>query len=61
MSCFVAGKEYQFDFLGFMRRNDLTTVHGCGLLMEPNDKLSIFFTLNGKLKGQFGDGNQTMD
>jgi hypothetical protein len=37
-----------------------TTVHGCGLLMEPNDKLSIFFTLNGKLKGQFGDGNQTM-
>jgi hypothetical protein len=29
-------------------------VNGCGLLMDPNDKLAVFFTFNGKLKGQFG-------
>jgi hypothetical protein len=28
-------------------------VYGCGLVMDPNDKLTIFFTLNGILMGQF--------
>jgi hypothetical protein len=28
-------------------------VYGCGLVMDPNDKLAIFFTLNGFLMGQF--------
>jgi hypothetical protein len=28
-------------------------VYGCGLVMDPNDKLAIFFTLNGILMGQF--------
>jgi hypothetical protein len=31
-------------------------VAGCGLLIDPNDKLAIFFTFNGKLIGDFGDG-----
>jgi hypothetical protein len=26
-------------------------VGGCGLLVDPNDKLAIFFTFNGKLIG----------
>jgi hypothetical protein len=27
-------------------------VGGCGLLVDPNDKLAIFFTFNGKLIGR---------
>jgi hypothetical protein len=27
-------------------------IYGCGLLLYPNDKLTVFFTLNGKLLGQ---------
>jgi hypothetical protein len=27
-------------------------VFGCGLVLDPEDKLSIFFTLNGKLLGK---------
>jgi hypothetical protein len=32
-------------------------VVGCGLLLESMQKLSIFFTLNGFLLGQFSRGN----
>jgi hypothetical protein len=28
-------------------------VVGCGLLLDPTDQLAIFFTLNGKLLGEF--------
>jgi hypothetical protein len=28
-------------------------VVGCGLIVEPDNKLAIFFTLNGKLLGKF--------
>jgi hypothetical protein len=28
-------------------------VGGCGLLVDPNDKLAIFFTFNGKIIGDF--------
>jgi hypothetical protein len=27
-------------------------IYGCGLFLYPNDKLTVFFTLNGKLLGQ---------
>jgi hypothetical protein len=32
-------------------------VVGCGILLESMQKLSIFFTLNGILLGQFSMGN----
>jgi hypothetical protein len=32
---------------------DCTNVYGCGLVMDPNDKLAIFFTVNGTLWGNF--------
>jgi hypothetical protein len=32
-------------------------VIGCGILLEAMQKLSIFFTLNGNLMGQFSMGN----
>jgi hypothetical protein len=28
-------------------------VYGCGLVLDPENKLSIFFTLNGNLLGEF--------
>jgi hypothetical protein len=31
-------------------------VGGCGLLLDPNDKVAIFFTFNGKLIGNFLGG-----
>jgi hypothetical protein len=53
---------HQFDLRGMPERNaNGTNVQGCGLVMDTNDKLTIFFTFNGKLKGQFGDGKQTGD
>jgi hypothetical protein len=34
-------------------RRDNTNVFGCGLVLDPEDKLCIFFTLNGQLLGEF--------
>jgi hypothetical protein len=31
-------------------------VYGCGLVIDPNDKLAVFFTLNGILMGNFSIG-----
>jgi hypothetical protein len=28
------------------------SVYGCGLVLDQEDKLAIFFTLNGKLRGE---------
>jgi hypothetical protein len=33
--------------------NVLGDVYGCGLLMDSDNKLTIFFTINGILLGQF--------
>jgi hypothetical protein len=54
---FINGNMRQFDLRESLERNaNGTNVQGCGLVMDTNDKLAIFFTFNGKLKGQFGDG-----
>jgi hypothetical protein len=33
-------------------RSDRTTLYGCGLVLDPEDKLFIFFTVNGRLVGE---------
>jgi hypothetical protein len=47
--CYLAG-ETSFELPRGVNGRD---VYGCGILMDPNDKLAIFFTLNGILMGQF--------
>jgi hypothetical protein len=36
-----------------LEQNVQGSVFGCGLLMDPDNKLTIFFTLNGILLGKF--------
>jgi hypothetical protein len=56
--CWLAGERHQLQFelpegviqpswkrIGF-------NVYGCGLVLDPENKLCIFFTLNGKLFGE---------
>jgi hypothetical protein len=60
--CYVAEKrERHFFDLPWRENANGTNVQGCGLLMDSNDKLAIFFTINGKLKGQFGYGESDME
>jgi hypothetical protein len=33
-------------------KDDGMDVYGCGLVLDPDDKLAVFFTLNGKLMGE---------
>jgi hypothetical protein len=54
--CFsLAGEDHQFEFRPGM--NFGYNVFGCGLLLDPNDKLAIFFTLNGSIIGQYRKSN----
>jgi hypothetical protein len=53
----LAGERRQFElsdeaFRPKLKDNGIN-VYGCGLLMDPTDKLAIFFTLNGILMGEF--------
>jgi hypothetical protein len=54
--CWLAGKRYRFELPeGAIRprwERKSINVFGCGLVLDPNDKLAIFFTLNGKLAGK---------
>jgi hypothetical protein len=38
---------------GVPKRDGPGNVAGCGLLLDPENKVSIFFTLNGILLGKF--------
>jgi hypothetical protein len=54
-ACWLAGEEHRFEYPeGAIRprRVDGINVHGCGLVLDPKNKLSIFFTLNGILLGE---------
>jgi hypothetical protein len=54
--CWLAGEIQQFELPeGTIRprRNLYINVMGCGLVLDPEDKLWIFFTLNGQLLGKF--------
>jgi hypothetical protein len=54
--CHLAGEHHRFQLPDgaiqpkLMKENG-TNVYGCGLVIDPNDKLAIFFTLNGILMG----------
>lgn len=37
----------------FMKHKDDGNIYGCGLLLDPDNQLAIFFTLNGILLGEF--------
>jgi hypothetical protein len=53
LSCESAGKfEWPNGVNVLLKMNDLGNVTGCGLLLNPENKLSIFFTLNGILLGK---------
>jgi hypothetical protein len=56
--CRIAGSVRVFqlptdDAIKPVPKENGTNVYGCGLVMDPNDKLAIFFTLNGILLCQF--------
>jgi hypothetical protein len=54
--CWLAGETHQFELpeVAIQPRREYIrfNVHGCGLVLHPEDKLWIFFTLNGKLRGE---------
>jgi hypothetical protein len=53
--CFLASRKRRyFEWPnGIQPRWDNGKVSGCGLLLTPKDQLSIFFTVNGILLGEF--------
>jgi hypothetical protein len=57
--CWLSGKEHQFEWAnggGEITRPKWSgqgNVLGCGLLLSPQNKWTIFFTLNGILMGLF--------
>jgi hypothetical protein len=56
-SCWLAGQEHQFKLpLGVIQpsRKRGINVFGCGLVLDPENKLWIFFTVNGQLRGELG-------
>jgi hypothetical protein len=56
--CFVSEKHHIFECPPGTIRPEWElngNIIGCGLLLYQNDKLAIFFTVNGKLMGQYCD------
>jgi hypothetical protein len=53
--CSIAGEQHNFTLPrgrnGPRKKNNGTDVYGCGLVINPEDKLAIFFTSNGTLIG----------
>jgi hypothetical protein len=49
----LAGEKHRFEFRPEKVSWPWASVFGCGLLLNPNDKLAIFFTSDGKIIGQF--------
>jgi hypothetical protein len=54
--CVLAGELHQFELpeggIIPQKKDDATDAFGCGLLLDPQDKLSIFITVNGQLMGE---------
>jgi hypothetical protein len=54
--CWLAGERHHFQLPEGADRpipkTDGTDVYGCGLVLDPEDKLAIFFTLNNNLLGE---------
>jgi hypothetical protein len=53
--CWLAGEHHRLQLPEGVVRPKWKcngNVFGCGLVLDPKDKLAIFFTLNGKLLGE---------
>jgi hypothetical protein len=52
--CWLAGEPHQIEWpKGAIRpARDIINVYGCGLVLDPEEKLWIFFTFNGQLMGE---------
>jgi hypothetical protein len=54
--CFIAENKHAFEWPNGAikpKANGKDDVVGCGLVLSPQNELSIFFTGNGVLMGQF--------
>jgi hypothetical protein len=54
--CWLAGEYLLFELPeGAIRprMHEYDNVFGCGIVLDPDNKLAILFTLNGKLLGEF--------
>jgi hypothetical protein len=54
-ACWLDGDYHRFELPeGAVRPSwKHINVFGCGLVLDPDNNLAIFFTLNGKLLGEF--------
>jgi hypothetical protein len=54
ISCSLSGKDHRFERPGGIKLelNGQGDVIGCGLVLSPNGKVAIFFTVNGTLLGK---------
>jgi hypothetical protein len=53
--CWLAGETHHFQLPeGAIRprKKEYGNVYGCGIVLDPEDKLWLFFTLNGTLMGE---------
>jgi hypothetical protein len=58
--CLLSGKKHRFEWPNgteYPTWNAIRDVLGCGLLLSRENEMSIFFTLNGILLGEFFLGN----
>jgi hypothetical protein len=51
--CLVSGTVHNLDMWQRLKWEEHENVHGCGILLEPNGRISIFFTVNGILLSNF--------
>jgi hypothetical protein len=55
--CWLTGEGHHLELpegvIKLKWKSNGINVHGCGLVLDPKDNLAIFFTLNGKLMGEF--------
>jgi hypothetical protein len=56
--CWISGKKHAFEWPEGATKPERVGpitggVDGCGLLLSPDNKLAIFFTLDGILSGKF--------
>jgi hypothetical protein len=57
--CDLIGEPHLFELPGGAVQPEMkvygnVNVYGCGLVLDPENNLAIFFTLNAKLMGEFG-------
>jgi hypothetical protein len=59
--CWLEGVAHPYELpegaIGPIPKNNGMDVYGCGLVLDPENKLSIFFTLNGHLLSKFSVGS----